>query len=243
MSELPPGPLPETPPAPDPTPPEVPIPPVPALRADRLGLRTRRGWVFRDVSAELPEGGLLGIHGPAGSGRSMLLLALAGRAALTTGRLAVAGARRPAEVRRRVGVARIGGAIGLEPGLTVGDHLTECARFGGSVDLGAAAALLRLQVEPSDLVEDLPAVEALLLAVALATATRPSLIVVDDLSAGLTSADCARAHAALGSVTAAGTAVAATDSVPLPGADVLVDLGSGSDGPPLPARRGRHEKE
>lgn len=48
-------------------------------------VRGRRGPVFEDVDVDVPAGGLLAAHGPAGSGRTSLLLALAGRMRLSGG--------------------------------------------------------------------------------------------------------------------------------------------------------------
>jgi putative membrane protein len=55
-----------------------PLPDVPpVLVADRLGLRTCHGWVFRDVTASLPPGGVRAVHGPAGRGIAPLFFAIA----------------------------------------------------------------------------------------------------------------------------------------------------------------------
>ena len=40
------------------------------IRAEGLGLRTRRGWVFQDVDLRLAEGSVTALVSPAGSGRS-----------------------------------------------------------------------------------------------------------------------------------------------------------------------------
>ncbi|NMH99138.1 ATP-binding cassette domain-containing protein [Pseudonocardia acidicola] len=201
-------------------------PPVPALRTEGLGLRTRHGWVFTDVTVELPAGGLLSVHGPAGSGRSMLLLALAGRAATTAGRLTVDGAERPAAIRRRVAVARIGGAVDLEPGLRVADHIRERRLLTGApvTDLDEAVAVLGLTLPRTDRVGDLLAVDAVLFAVALATMGRPALIVVDDVEAGLPAADRDRVIGALFRLTDSGIAVATAGVDPVAAADAVVAL-------------------
>jgi ABC-2 type transport system ATP-binding protein len=205
--------------------PEVP----PVLVADRLGLRTPRGWVFRDVTASLPAGGVLSVHGPAGSGRSMLLLALAGRAALTTGALVVAGAR-GAAVRRQAAIAHIGGAVELEPELTVADAVRECRLLGGRPDLDAAAERLGLRARPADLVGELPAVEVLLLELALAASTGAALVVVDDVERGLAPAGRTRAAAAVAAVAADGTAVVTAGTDPFPGATATVALTRSDEG-------------
>src|SRR5882757_4798891 len=107
-----------------------PEPPQELIRAEQFGLRTRRGWVFRDVELSLTAGSVTAITGPAGSGRSMLLLTLAGRAKPTTGRLVVAGQERRPDIRQLVAVARITGAVELEPELHVIDHIREAELLG-----------------------------------------------------------------------------------------------------------------
>jgi ABC-2 type transport system ATP-binding protein len=179
----------------------------PVLRAGRLGLRTGRGWVFREIDLELPAGGLLAITGDPGSGRSMLLLALAGRARPSTGTLTVAGRAKRREIRRRVAVARVTGAVGLEPDLRVADHLAEQRWLTRTAPaFGWAADVLGLHVEGGTLVGDLAPDDAALLAVALAAATRPDVLVLDDVDAGADAGQQRRIFAALTALGEHGTA-------------------------------------
>ena len=86
------------------------------VEASGLGLRTRRGWVFRDVDLTVEAGELHAVTGPPGSGRTSLLLALAGRFPPTEGRL------------RRRGPAALGQVAGVhepDPALTVAEHIQE----------------------------------------------------------------------------------------------------------------------
>jgi RND superfamily putative drug exporter len=67
--------------------------------------------VLRDVSVRVPAGGLLVVEGPHRSGRTALLLTLAGRTHLDSGTLKVAGLLAPdraAAIRGRVAVVRLG---------------------------------------------------------------------------------------------------------------------------------------
>src|SRR5690348_6780189 len=86
------------------------------VSADGLGLRTRRGWVFRDVSLRVEPGELVAVTGPAGSGRTSLLLALAGHFRTTEGTYALAG---------RAGVGLVPGLNEPERGLTAAEHVQE----------------------------------------------------------------------------------------------------------------------
>src|SRR5689334_4445301 len=88
----------------------------PVVSAHGLGLRTRRGWVFRDVTLDVAPGELRALTGPAGSGRTSLLLALAGRFKITDGRL---------ERHGRAALAYVPGVTDPDPNLTVGEHVAE----------------------------------------------------------------------------------------------------------------------
>src|SRR4051794_28933479 len=86
------------------------------LVAEGLGARTRRGWVFRDVDLTVPDGAFETLAGPTGSGRTSLLLALAGYFKVTTGAV------------RRDGPAALAYVAGVhepEPGLSVAEHVEE----------------------------------------------------------------------------------------------------------------------
>jgi len=83
--------------------------PTPVLVASGLGVQGNAGWIFRDVDLRLPAGSLTAVVGPAGCGRSSLLLALAGRMRPTAGSLSVLGhnlADDPSAVRNLTSIAR-----------------------------------------------------------------------------------------------------------------------------------------
>src|SRR3954469_7639256 len=165
-----------------------------------LGLRTRQGWVFRDVDLSLPAGSVAAIAGPAGSGRSMLLLTLAGRARPTDGTLSVDDADRRAAIRRRVAVARVTGAIEPDPDLLVADCRREAVLLSPGADVTWAQELVGLSADGATPVGDLAADDAALLALALAAASRPVALVLDDVDRDATHAQQARVWAALTAV-------------------------------------------
>ncbi len=177
----------------------------------QLGLRTKRGWVFRDVDLELAEGELLAVTGPAGSGRSMLLLALTGRARPSAGTLTVADSQRRAKIRQVTSVARITGAVELEDDLTVGDLVRETRLLSRpEIDYRHAAELVGFTVDSATLVGDLAPDEATLFAVALAITPAPCLVVVDDVDVAVTAEQQRRIWAALADVARSGIAVVAS---------------------------------
>jgi ABC-type multidrug transport system ATPase subunit len=189
---------------------EAPEPP-PLIAATGLGLRTRRGWVFRDVDLALAAGSVTALAGPAGSGRSMLLLTIAGRARPSAGTLTVAGHDRRAEIRRSVAVARITAAVELEPELRVTDHVREASLLAhGHFDARWARDLVGSAADSVTLAGDLAADESVLLSVALAMATKPAVLVVDDVDHDASAEQQTRIWRALRTAADTGTTVVAT---------------------------------
>ncbi|MDT7846851.1 ATP-binding cassette domain-containing protein [Streptomyces justiciae] len=211
-----------------------------AVTAEGLGLKGPRGWAFRGITFEAEPGSLIAVEGPSGSGRTCLLLALAGRMKATEGTAAVGGARLPKQlgaVRRLSAVAHVAGVTDLDPALTVGEHLRERAllqrRFGDSlrallrpraeraneaklrIDTALTAAGLDREALPKGsrtAVRDLERLEALRLSLALALIGRPKLLGVDDTDLKLSDAERAEVWALLRSLAEAGTTVVAVCS-------------------------------
>lgn len=179
----------------------------PLIQAAGLGLKTGRGWVYHDVDLRLPPNSVTALTGPAGSGRSMLLLTIAGRAKPTTGRLTVGGEQARTKIRHLVAVARITAAVELEPELHVIDHIREAELLTKTSDYRTAARTLDLDLDPTALVADLNPDEAVLLAVALAMTNHPRAIVVDDVDIAATPPQQQRIWTALSKT---GTAVIAS---------------------------------
>lgn len=202
---------------------DLPLTAEPVVTARQLSLRTKRGWVYRDIELDVAEGELLAIAGPASSGRSMLLLTLTGRAKPSGGSLRVDGNQRRGKIRNVTSVARITGAIELEGDLRIADHLREARLLNRrEIDYRHAAELVGFTADSATLVEDLTPDEVTLFAVALAAATRPRLLVVDDVDVAATAEQQRRIWAALRDVAAGGIAVVASTVEP----DIPAALGA-----------------
>jgi ABC-type multidrug transport system ATPase subunit len=198
------------------------------IEATGLGLRTRQGWVYRDIDLSLPAGSLAAIAGPAGSGRTMFLLTLAGRAKPSTGELRVGDALNRADIRAKVLVARATGAVELDPDLTVGDSRREAGLLFYGADLDWAERLVGIQLDGTTLIGDLAPDDAALFAVAIAASARPAALVLDDVDAHATPDQQRRVWAALAAVAEAGiTVVASTLDAGLAGGALVYRLGSG----------------
>jgi len=211
------------------------LPPGPVLVASGLGLLTKNGWIFQNINLELRSTTVAAIVGPAGTGRSSLLLALTGRMATNTGTLTVAGhslADKPAAIRAITAVARISTVADLEPGLTVAEAVTEhCLvedvdALVGRARFDDACTALGLTFNPTELVATLVGDLATLFSVALACVRIAAVIAVDDFDRGVSAATQQRMLDALIRLAATGPTIVltTTDRIPVMDADVVLDL-------------------
>ncbi len=220
-----------------------------AVHAERLGLVGPHGPVFTDVRLDAAPGALVAAEGPAGSGRTCLLLALTGRMKPSSGRAEVGGHPLPkkmAAVRRISGVGSMPGVTDLDPSLSVAEHLRERVllqrRFVGrpgalllprrrraaDVRERAHAALDAVGLDPDELpkgsrtrVRDLERLDELRLSLALALVAEPRVLAVDDVELGLPAAEREAAWDLLRRLAAAGTTVLAACTQAPPDAVVV----------------------
>jgi ABC-2 type transport system ATP-binding protein len=202
--------------------------------ARRITARGPLGTAFESVDLEAEPGDLVAVTGPAGSGRSSLLLAVAGRLRLVAGELIVGGHRLPmrsAAVRKLVAVARARPAIDLDQRLRVEELIIErcvtAPRSTTGTRVTAALRLLGIDPPRDALLIELHPAEQTLLACALAVATDPGAVVVDDLDQGLEPGDIPWVWRALRAVAGTGCTVVASADAPPPHpvpADVAVRL-------------------
>lgn len=239
---------------PDPTPP----PAGATVQARGLGLRTRRGWVFDPVNLDVSASELVALTGPAGSGRTSLLLALAGRFRFNRGRLRVDDLPLPEQsrsVQRRTALGYVAGAHEPEPALTVGEHVTERLNLLGrgpawpSRRRTRAREILAAATDPLDpaaLGRDLHPYQRQQLCLTLALLAEPRLVVVDEVDVATDSVEQAALWRALRELTEAGITVVASCRETEPGvADQIVRLGhaAGTDrDDDAPDTAGRHTR-
>ena len=156
------------------------------IETSGLGRQYRRKWALRDCTLAIPEGHVVGLVGPNGAGKTTLLRLAAGMLAPTCGAITVLGARpaaRPAQL------ARIGFVAQHTPvyvRMTVADHL----RLGGWLNPGWDDALARqrigqLDLDPKQRAGSLSGGQRAQLALTLALAKRPGLLILDEPVASL----------------------------------------------------------
>lgn len=192
-----------------------------AVSARGLGMDGPRGPVYGDVTFDAPPGTLVAVRGPAGSGRTCLLLTLTGRMRPGTGRAEVDGHRLPrraAAVRRIAALGPVTPLTDLEPALSVAEHLHErtllARRFTAAPLTAAGLDPAALPRGPRTRVRDLGQLDVFRLGVALALSAAPRLLAVDDVGHKLTADEHAAAWALLRSLADRGLTVLAVGEPP-----------------------------
>jgi ABC-2 type transport system ATP-binding protein len=156
------------------------------LQSRALGKRYRQRWALADCTLSVPAGHVVGLVGPNGAGKTTLLNLAVGMLAPTSGTIEVLGGR-PASSRAQL--ARVGFVAQEAPtyaGLSVADHL----KLGARMNPGWDAALARDRIEhlgldPRQRAGKLSGGQRAQLALTLAVAKRPELLILDEPIASL----------------------------------------------------------
>jgi ABC-2 type transport system ATP-binding protein len=156
------------------------------IEAHGLGKRYRRLWALADCALSVPAGHVVGLVGPNGAGKTTLLNLATGMLAPTTGTIEVLGGRPAAD---RAQLARVGYLAQDAPvyaGLSVAGHLKLGARLNPSWDAGLARGRIeRLDLNPGQKAGSLSGGQRAQLALTLAVAKRPELLLLDEPVASL----------------------------------------------------------
>jgi ABC-2 type transport system ATP-binding protein len=158
----------------------------PVIRASGLGKQYGRRWALRDCTLAIPAGRVVGLVGPNGAGKTTLLHLAVGLLAPTSGTIEVLGDR-PASGPSEL--ARVGFVAQETPTyatLSVADHL----RLGAWLNPGWDSTLAErrtehLGLDPNQKAGKLSGGERAQLALTLAMAKRPELLLLDEPVAGL----------------------------------------------------------
>jgi len=156
------------------------------LETSRLGKRYRRLWALADCTLSIPGGHVVGLVGPNGAGKSTLLNLAVGLLAPTAGTIEVLGsppAAGPAELAR---VGYLAQDAPVYAGLSVADHLRLGARLNPGWDAELARDRVeRLDLDPHQKAGTLSGGQRAQLALTLAVAKRPELLILDEPVASL----------------------------------------------------------
>lgn len=157
-----------------------------ALVATDLGKRYGRKWALSNCTLDIPIGRVVGLVGPNGAGKSTLLHLAVGLLTPSTGSLTVID-ERPASSAEQLG--RIGFVAQDTPvysGLSIAAHLQMGAALNSTWDMQMAAQRIRdLGLDPKQHAGRLSGGQRAQLALTLAIAKRPSLLLLDEPVASL----------------------------------------------------------
>jgi ABC-2 type transport system ATP-binding protein len=157
-----------------------------ALRARGLGKRFRRHRALSDCTLDIPAGRVVGLVGPNGAGKTTLLSLAAGLLTPTSGTIEVCGGRPaggPAQLAKVGFVAQDTPAYAR---LTVAEHLRLGARLNPRWDARLAEdRIQRIALPPGRRAGDLSGGQRAQLALTLAIAKRPELLILDEPVASL----------------------------------------------------------
>jgi ABC-2 type transport system ATP-binding protein len=153
----------------------------PVLQAIGLTKRYGRRPALSDCTLSIPPGHVVGLVGPNGAGKTTLLQIAVGLLPPTSGTIEVLGGR-PASGAAQL--ARVGFVAQDTPtyaGLSIGDHL----RFGAHTNPGwdqqlADDRIAKLGLDPSQKAGKLSGGQRAQLALTLAIAKRPELLILDE---------------------------------------------------------------
>jgi ABC-2 type transport system ATP-binding protein len=157
-----------------------------AIEASGLGKQYRGTWALRDCTLAIPDGRVVGLVGPNGAGKTTLLRLATGQVRPTRGTISVLGeppAVSPAQLARVGLVAQDAPAYAR---MRVADHL----RLGAWLNPGwddelAQRRIGQLGLNPKQRAGSLSSGQRAQLALTLALAKRPELLLLDEPAASL----------------------------------------------------------
>ena len=157
-----------------------------AIQASGLGKQYRRAWALRDCTLAIPEGHVAGLVGPNGAGKTTLLRLAAGMLTPTRGTITVLGQRPAAGPAQLARVGFVAQDTPVYSRMTVADHL----RLGAWLNPGwddnlARQRISQLALNPKQRAGSLSGGQRAQLALMLAMAKRPELLILDEPVASL----------------------------------------------------------
>jgi ABC-2 type transport system ATP-binding protein len=157
-----------------------------ALATNGLGRRYGRRWVLSGCTLEVPAGHVVGLVGPNGAGKTTLLHLAVGLIEPSAGSVAVLGEEVSGRAQQLARVGFVAQGTPLYASMSLADHL----RLGASLNPGwddglARERIARLGLDLDQRAGTLSGGERAQLALTLAIAKRPQLLVLDEPAASL----------------------------------------------------------
>jgi len=157
-----------------------------AVQASGLGMQYRRTWALRDCTLAIPEGHVAGLVGPNGAGKTTLLRLATGMLTPARGTITVLGQRPAAGPAQLARVGFVAQDTALYSRMTVADHLRLGAWLNPGWDDNLAQQRIRqLALNPKQRAGSMSGGQRAQLALTLAMAKRPELLLLDEPVASL----------------------------------------------------------
>ncbi len=157
-----------------------------ALDASGLGKRYRQRWALSDCTLQIPEGRVAGLVGPNGAGKTTLLHLAVGLLAPTTGTITVLGGEPASGPGQLAKVGFVAQDTPVYAGLSVADHLRLGAHLNPAWDAAYAERRIdRIGFDPAQRAGKLSGGQRAQLALTLAIAKRPRVLILDEPVASL----------------------------------------------------------
>ena len=151
------------------------------IESNGLGKRYGNTWALRDCTLAIPEGQVVALVGPNGAGKSTLLNLAVGLAAQTAGTVTVLGGLPAGSAAALDGIAFVAQDTPLYKNLSAADMLHMTRSLNRRFDEGYASARLRdLDIPLGRNTGKLSGGQQAQLALTLALARRPQLLVLDE---------------------------------------------------------------
>jgi len=156
-----------------------------------LGKRYRRLWALSDCTLSIPAGRVVGLVGPNGAGKTTLLSLATGLLAPSAGTIEVLAGPPPTGPAQLARVGFLAQGAPVYAGLSVADHLRLGAHLNPGWDTALARGRIgRLDLDPRQKAGTLSGGQRAQLALTLAIANRPDLLVLDEPVASLDPLAC-----------------------------------------------------
>lgn len=155
---------------------------------ESVGLAKRYGrrWALRECTLSIPEGKVVGLVGPNGAGKSTLLHLAVGLLAPSAGTITVLGGRPGSDQAQVAKVGFVAQDTPVYGHLSVANHLRMGEYVNASWDRAFASGRIRqLGLDPRQRAGSLSGGQRAQLALLLAVAKRPELLVLDEPLASL----------------------------------------------------------
>jgi ABC-2 type transport system ATP-binding protein len=156
------------------------------LEASGLGKRYGRRWAVSDCTLDIPAGHVTGLVGPNGAGKSTLLNLAVGLIAPTTGTITVLGGRPAGGAAQMARIGFVAQDTPLYPRMSVANHLRAGAWLNPRWDGDQASRRIeQFGLDPRQRAGSLSGGQRAQLALTLAIAKRPDLLLLDEPVASL----------------------------------------------------------